>query len=331
MKMDKLIRILGGVLGAQVLLAAITWWPSGGTDGEARDLIATDASNLSSIVIHGRAGGTEDPLELRQDGGNWTIASLEGYPASDTQLETLFETIDKLKVRTPVVNNAYHHSEMDVADDAYNRKLEITTEGGDTTVLYLGSAQGKSAHVRIAGSDEVYRVRGVSSTVPERASRYFDRDFQKVDVESVRSVVIARPEQEPIRFVWENDAWAIPGLVPPGQTVDQGVARQFVQSAVNLRMLEPHGRATTPQMGLQDGVTVSWTEEQDDGSSLAGEYTVGAEVPGESGQVFLKSSTSPFVFRGMANQLQHALEKPVDELFVDPGPPPALEALPEFP
>lgn len=321
MNMDNLLRTLGGVLGFQALLAMITWWPQGSADAELRDLVPPDAAELARITIHPPSGNADgEPMVLEKKSGTWRITSLYDYPAADQNLDTLFETIDKIKVRSPVSRRDYNQAEMGVADDTYYRKLDLVTEAGKEISLYFGSAQGKAAHVRVGGDNDVYRVRGISAAIPERPTRYFERDFQKIDVDSVRSLTIRRPGEPPIDFVYTDGTWALPGLTPEGKEVDQGQARAFVQSAVNLRMLTPLGTTATPDMGLTEGVSVQWTEEQSDGTSLAGEYRVGAEVPGETGQVYLQSSTAPYVFAGLTAQLQHAREKTVDSLFVDPAP-----------
>lgn len=337
MNMDTILRGLGGLLGAQVLLAAITWWPSGDGEVEARDLVRTAAADLSKIVVHPRPGSADaDPLVLQQEDGDWVIASMFDYPASQTQLTTLFETIDKLEVRSPISTHDYNHAEMDVAADTFSRKLELTDGSGDTVTVYVGSAQGRSAHVRVDGDDNVFRVRGISSAIPEQATRYFERDFQKVDVDSVRSLTINRPDEAPVTFERVDADWTLPGLTPDGKVVDQSKARSFVQSTLNLRMLNPEGTAVRPDMGLETGVRVTWTEEQEGGASVTGEYAVGAQAGEEASHVYLKSSTSPYVFVGLTGQLQHAREKSIEDLFVDPvaEPPPGdpggmPEGLPE--
>ncbi len=324
MNMDMIIRVLGGVLGVQILLAAITWWPSGSGSSDTRDLVATDAAKLDKIAIYGRVLEGEvhdDPLVLERKSGEWVITSAFDYPADEDNLKPVFEAIDKLVVTDAVATQAYSHGAMDVSDDEHSRKLELTS-GEATTTILLGSAQGKAVHVRVAGDNPVYKVRGITPySIPEHATRIFDRDFQKVDVASVREMTIERPGEAPIRFVYEDGTWDLPDLVPPGKAVDQSGAREFVKSTLNLRMLEPHGRDVTSEMELDArGVKVSWLEEQDDGSSLAAEYYVGADVEGVEGRVYLKSTTTPWVFEALPNQTQHAREKGVEDLFVDPPP-----------
>ncbi|MBX2801933.1 MAG: DUF4340 domain-containing protein [Myxococcales bacterium] len=320
MTTEAINRALAITLGVQALFATIAWWPSASGPADAVDLIEVDAAELSQITIHSRILQGEvpdDPLVLKRDGDSWIIPSSFDYPASQANLDPLFEALDKLVVRRPIATQAYNHTAMDVHENERSRKLDLVMPDGDTISLYVGSAEGNAAHVRLADDDDVYRVRGVNpSSIPDRATRYFDRDFQKMNSKDVTSVTVQRPGQPPITFQRAEEIWTMPGRTPPGKILNQPGADAFVQSVVNLRMMEPHGTQVTPEMGFDTGVVVTW-EASVDGAPTSGEYRVGSEIPNENGRVYLRTNQQPWVFEALSSQLQHALERGVDDLFDD--------------
>ena len=316
-------KILAGTLGVQLLFVAIAWWPSSDSGSQVDDLIPVDAAELSRISITGRIlkGEVADqPVVMERKADGWILTSSDDYPVDDANLDDVFEQLDKLVLRSPIATQAYSHAAMDVADDQYSRRIEVDTADGQTITFFLGSAEGKSSHVRRADTDEVYRVRGISAFgIPDQASRYFNRDFQKVDASTLTELTIERPDQAPIRFVKDGDAWTLPDLTPEGKELDPAQANAFVSTAVNFRMLEPHGKIKTPEMGLDTGIVVSWSGSED-GASISGEYRVGAPIPDESGRRYVKASHSVYIVEVLEGQLAHAMERGVDDLFRDPVP-----------
>ena len=189
---------------------------------------------------------------------------------------------------------------------------------------YVGSAQGtRRPTFESIGDDDVFRVRGISCRRHSQSSatRYFDRDFQKVDVATVDSLTIERPGEPPLSFVKDAEGvWSIPDRpMPAGKQVDQTQTQTFVQSTVNARMMEPHGRQETPEMGLDNGVVVTWTTTVD-GATEQNSYRVGSPVASSNGRRYLKSSTSPFVLEVLESQMDHALSRGIDDLYTEAAP-----------
>ncbi len=316
MTTTKLNQFLGVALVGQLLLVGFAWMPRASETSESRDLVPTDAASLDKITIYGRTARDEvpeAPTVLVRDGTTWKIASTFDYPADPELLEPLFEAIDSLVARTPVATQAYSHAALDVADEQHMNKFEIVS-GENTTTLFLGAAEGKAAHVRLDGEDDVYKVRGFSvAGLPYRANRIFDRDFLKIPVVDVTSLSIERPGQPPVRLaVTESDGWTMEGL-PEGRVLDQPKTRDFVRTSTNLRMLEPHGTEVTADMGFDQGIVVSFTTD-DDGTTTSHQYVVGNEIPGENGRLFLKTSDHPWVFELLKGNLQHALDPKTERI-----------------
>jgi Domain of unknown function (DUF4340) len=318
--MSSLNRVLLGVLGVQVALAAITNWPEGGP-AEPRDLLGVTAEEIQSITVAGRKQPNETEtspsVKLVREGSGWVLESEEGFPASDALVQPLLDNLGKLKVTDAIATTETSHAGLEVAADAHTRMVEVTTKAGATTKVFLGASQGKTTHVRVDGQREVYDVTGFTAwSLAENANRYFDRDFLKVDPAEVQTLTLQRPGQAPVTFTQVEDVWTM--SPNDGRPLDANATTGFVRGLVNVRMLEPEGKQITPEMGLDgpDAVVVTWTTRGADGQpGSSSSYRVGAAVPNESGRFYLKSETSPYVLQVLKGSVANALDKPIDTVY----------------
>lgn len=316
--MIALNKTLLGALAVQSVLAAAMWWPTADTANQPIDWIPSEAATLASITIHGRHTPDEPAgpgVELTRTGDAWSVASSSGYPADTEKLTGLFDAIDALQGRTAIANNAHNHRTLDVADDEHTRKLTVVAENGQTTTLIVGAGQGRSAHVRAANDDDVYAVRGVSGwSIPDQASRFFDRDFVAVAPSEVASVSVFRDGSTVLALTRADGAWSLADT-PEGQAVDTQKAETFVTDLLKVRLQEPEGTEVRPEHGFDQGVIVSWTTAGD--APTTASYTVGAAVPDAEGQRFVRADHSTFVVRAVDSSVRHALDKGPDAFLVD--------------
>jgi hypothetical protein len=338
--MNTVNKGLLGALGVQVALALFTNWPSSGPGAE-RDLLGFPTDQIQSISITGRKAHDEvpeAPVTLTHADSGWVISSAEDYPAKDDLVQPVLDALGKLKVHLPVATTADSQVNLEVADDTFTRMVEVHSKDGQTRKLYLGAGQGKTTHVRVDGEKETYDADGFTAwSVAETANRYFDRNFLVVDLNSVQSVTVQRPNQAAMNFVKSPDGnWTVNGLLP-GQELDQSATASFVSSLVNVRMVDPAGKTVKPEMGFDgpNATVVTWTATPPapEGSSADGSapaaapvtqsYRIGAEIPGKNGRYYLKSDTSPYVVEMLKGNVQNALEKPLDKLLVGATPPPS--------
>ncbi|MEO0604249.1 MAG: DUF4340 domain-containing protein, partial [Myxococcota bacterium] len=220
MNIEQMLRILMGAFLVQGLLAIITWWPTDSGPAEPRDLVETDASALERITVTGsvqRSETPDEPLVLARDGETWTLPSKFDLDVPESKIAKLLEAIDSLEVVRPIAENAYRHADLDVADDQHTRKLVLETASGDTTTVFLGSASGSAAHVRVEGEDEVYRVRGVTAySIQTGASSYFDAEILDVDPSTVDQLTVRREDGTSFTFTQAEGQWQVDVPGPAG-------------------------------------------------------------------------------------------------------------------
>lgn len=304
-----------GLLGALVVqgaLVAVAWWPTADGPVEARDLLGFPTDQLVSVTIWGRMAPDEvpeAPVRMSRTDAGWVLDSADAYPASDTNVTPLLEQLQAMKSNESVASRVESYPALEVADDHFTRKLELTARDGTTRTLLVGAAGGREVNVRVAGEADAWRVRGVNAwSIAEHENRYFDRDFLKVDPASVSSVELVNPGQAPLQFARAEDGtWTVSGA-PADLDLDPIKVADFVETALTIRMLEPVGREVKPEHGLDAGTRVSWVGA--DGTRSG--YRVGSRVEGETGRYFLKSDHSPYVVKMLEGNVTHLTE-------VDPG------------
>jgi hypothetical protein len=155
-------KILLGTFGVQLVLAVVMWLRGdAATALKAKPILpGLDAAKVTRIQV---SGATGPAVDLVKKDKNWVIASSFSYPADTAKVTKLLTPIAKMAAAEPMATQTARHKQLHVADDEFERKIVITADGKDTT-LYVGTpaGMGRSA-VRVAGSDDVYAVSGVSA------------------------------------------------------------------------------------------------------------------------------------------------------------------------
>lgn len=322
MNIEQLLRVLTGAFLVQGLLAIITWSSTSGSGpSEPRDLVAVDAAELEKITIYDSVQRTEEavePLVLEKSGEGWVVPSQFSIAATDAKMERLLEQIDKLESRRPIAQNAYRHADLDVAEDQHTRKLVLTPADGEDITVYLGSAQGSAAHVRLDGDDNVYLVRGITGYgISTAANQYFDRNVLKVDANTVDGVAVTRADGTSFAFTRTDVGWTVDVAPPQGRSLDNGKAQEFISKMLNVSIREPLGTDVTPAMGFgtDQATVVSWTSTED-GATVAGRFEIGAEVDPDSGRYFLRIDGQPLIYEVLGSAVENAKDKPLTNLFV---------------
>ena len=315
--MTTLNKILLGGFILQALLAVGTWWPDSGPP-EVQNLLGMSPEDIKSIRITGRKAldeTPEAPVELVRGDSGWLIHTVGDYPATEAQMAPLLEGLGKLKAQFPIATQQATYTSLEVADDAFTRKIEIEGKDGSKRTLLVGVGQGKSAAVRVEGEDEVWSVSGVTAwTFGDVANRYFERDILVVDVETVNEVTITRPNTVPIVFRRdEAKLWTMPSTPEPlleGQTLDQQATSTFISKLLNLRMADPGAAQATPEMGFDgpDVFDVTWTATAE-GQSSTGSYRVGGVPATKSNRHYVRIEGKSWIFEVHDSNLEQAMKR----------------------
>lgn len=189
-------KILIGLLVAQVVLAVIVL--SRGDDRAAHKehpLFASfDAAKVTRVQVFGDKPG--DKIDVAKRGAGWVLASGFDYPADGSKLGDALSPIAKLTAGEPITTQASRHKQLHVADDDFTRKLVMTVDGKDVTMYIGGPAGVRRTAVRLAGSDDVYAVAGITAaSLSVEPRQWVDPTYVKVAQADIAKIVIQRDGQ----------------------------------------------------------------------------------------------------------------------------------------
>jgi hypothetical protein len=129
-------RTLAIVLGVQLLLVAVFWWPRDPAAG-SRPVFDVGRADIERIEIETRpaAGAEPSPLVLVRDDDRWKLASAADYPADPEKVEQLIDSLVALRAGSAIATRAASHSALNVANDNYGRRILVAAGGCRRVVL----------------------------------------------------------------------------------------------------------------------------------------------------------------------------------------------------
>ncbi len=297
--------ILAVALLAQVGLLLAIAGSSSGAGAAAPHPLLPDLASVKAAKITIR-DGADKSLTLERAGDAWTLADPAGYPADSSKVEDLLAKLGKLEVGRPIVTSARYHEQLEVADDKFERRVEVFPEGKDAPAadLLIGTSPSYGVeHVRAEGDDRVYEARGIRPyDVRAEAPAWIDRDLVGAPPGDVVAVTV-RNGHGRFELRRENGAWSSPEAA--GKKLDGNAVDGYVRSLASLAADAPAGPLEGGDFGLDrpaGEVEISWREPapppppkpdgaKDDANEAPApgplhtvKLRVGKEVPGADGK-----------------------------------------------
>ena len=229
----KLNKILGAVLVAQFVIFGAVILLGGSSEPETqkpRELLPDlDQKTVTRIAI-GEGEGKRAVLEKKA--GRWVLHSGGDFPAKQDKVDELVDKLAAVTAGPPVAEKATYHRALEVADEKYQRKIEIERSKGDKLTFYLGSSPAlKKVHFRMAGQDPVYLAGDLSAWgVGARANAWVDTDYFKVEQKEIVSLTLKNEHGELALSKGADGKWALAGLKPE-EKLDSGAVDSLVGSA----------------------------------------------------------------------------------------------------
>lgn len=325
--MKKWTTGLAVLLLVQVGLIAWQWQPRESADFRAaQELLlsfapeAIDEIRITAGKTDAEAPGSDtpastDPLTLRRMEGQWQVSDYFDMRANAEKIETFLSDLQTLKAGWPVATTAASAKRFDVADDAYQRRIELVSQGQVVQTLYLGSSPGlRKVHARVAGTDDTHAVNFAVFNAPAQKRDWMDRGLLTLNTEDVTAVRTGG-----WRLERRGENWTLADL-PSGKTTNQTVAGDWIRTLTGLEIDEVLGTEEKPEFQLADSahnleVTLK------DGRTL----TYRLAQPDESHAV-LQRSDDPRFFRIAAYQLNDLLTLDLEALQQDAPAPDAPAA-----
>ena len=194
---SKTLSLLTGVLAVQLVLAGGLWWSDRPVSATADAVTAPiDIARVDRVVIE---DGT-DSVTLRRnasDGGSdgdWILEDRPEVALDNARLTELVESVTNLPPALPVATSERSRTQLDVADDDYQRRVRLFAGDERLLSLLIGTSPGyRKAHVRHEGEDAIVAAPLSVHSMPVDRDDWIDAsalalsDVTAADVESLET------------------------------------------------------------------------------------------------------------------------------------------------
>jgi hypothetical protein len=320
--MTKFQRILVAILIAQLALAAFVLWPRPSASGPVKPLMSDiKADDITSLTIQDdkgtalklvRQGNPSSTAAAGAGQAGWVLPEAGDYPVDATKLTPLLAKLAGLKADRPVAQTPASQKRLQVADDAFQRRVDISTSGGAKRTLLVGSgAGGQSSHVRVGGQNEVY----LASDLPAwelnvDPAFWIDTTYVKVTPTDVVGFSLANSNGQWNFTVDDKGAWAMEGLAS-GEQLDANQVKALINQITSLRMTRPLGKTDDPAYGLAQPAALLTLKAKSGDAQKVYTLAIGTKDAVDSSYV-VKLSDSPYYVRVAEFSVRDLVEKKRD-------------------
>ena len=290
--MTKGNKILAALLVLQVVLLVVVFWPRSSDAAGGKLFLGLEAVNVTAVTISDSDGRS---IRLARTPFGCVLPEADDYPCEKNRLPDFLTRVEDITKTSLVAETKASHARLKVAEDEFERLIELDTAEGERHRLYLGtSPRTGSGHVRAAGQDRVYLAPSLSAAVsPVEASFWVDPSYVKVNPEQVTSFTQDNPQGMFRLEKNDEEGWVVAGA-EDDRVLDQAKVTSLVGKLATLRLLRPLGKEELETYRL--GAPVSKVAISTQAESGNGEETVlriGAKFEDEAAFV-VKSSKSPY-------------------------------------
>ena len=257
---------------AAVLLLQLVWLGSRAiqappTSGSAaRGLLLAElvpAEVLRLEIVSG--SGSEKQVVVERDGeaSAWRVSDLFDYAADGDKVDEALRDLAGLEIASVVSSTAHHHVDFKVAESEFEKRIRL--EAGDETVELIFGSTGPAGtiHVRRAGEDTVYAVRGYSSwRFSERTKDWIDKVYFTAPRERIAHVTITVANdqaKETTSFSLERageESWVLLGAGGTRSPAESDKVDSVLRAMSRVSLSELVGRIDDEDVAFGDPVAV---------------------------------------------------------------------------
>ncbi|BCX03909.1 MAG: hypothetical protein KatS3mg053_1847 [Candidatus Roseilinea sp.] len=321
--MNRRNQILAVLLVVQIVVAAIVLvLPAQASNRTLRPLMSqVAAADVTALTIQERP---DRRVHIAKKDGQWVLPEVEDFPVNESKVTELLNKLTAIQVGQPVATTATSHARLQVAEDTFARRVDLTTGQGDQT-LFFGSARGGSSHVRLGGSNDVFLTTklatfDISSDLPSWINTiYFTSTEAAVGKVVITNITGTLEFQRNV-----SDVWEFKGLAA-GEVFNPSRLETILSRVSSLYMVRPLGKTAKPEYGMdRPTATITLTLKSDLSSLAPLVLTIGAKADADNAYV-VKSRNSPWYVHVNAFILDEIVNARRED-FIQPPATPTPEA-----
>lgn len=301
--MNTVIRNLSILLVLQLALVAYVQWkpnPLAQFDS-SESFVSAPISEADGLNIASK----DKTLSLSKSAeGTWIVEGDLAFPASVNKLSGILDFFKEAKKGWPVGQTRASAKQFQVADDAFERKIEFKKDDKNLATLYVGDSPGfRKTYFRNGSDVQIFSLEFPSYEFGVEPKDWYDPHyltFKAQDVQELNVNDISLHRDQDGKLAAKEDA-------PEGKEWSTNKAEAVVRAVSELRYTEVLGKADDTKLDLgkesfRFSVKLSGKEETHEyiisSKSIPADKT-DKEAAGNataSNKYFLKASHIPYVF-----------------------------------
>jgi hypothetical protein len=320
--MNRRNQVLAVLLAVQIVVGVVVFWPRAAvSEAEAGPLL--DGFSANEVVSLTITDSENKQVTMVKGSEGWGLPEADDYPVDGEKVSSLLDKIESLQADRQVTRTESSHQRLKVAQDDFERLIELQLADGDSYQLYVGSSPRASAtHVRAGDRPETYLTGELASyDADATAARWIDTIYYTVPQTTTVALTLKNENGEFEFERVEGDEWTMVGLAED-EKFNQVLFNSLLGQVTSLRLAEPIGRHEEDWFEMDQPQFVVTLETEDDQA-----YTlrVGAKDDGENNYYVAKWSESPYYVWLAEYVINNYLDKTRDD-FLELPPTPTVEA-----
>ena len=332
--MNRLIGLLGGVLGVQLILASFLGWTSTGISGVARNeqVLSFDTKAITRVTL-------EQPqkaaLVLDRQGNGWSIPALEGFPAFTGKVDGILGRLSGLYKRTPVATSAVALKRFKVSPTNFEHKVTLAVGEKTVATLWLGDSPGvRQIYGRANDEEAVYSLDITAYEVDADPNQWADKTLLTLKPEEIAEITLLDAhlvrEKAPSKEAKKDSKdsvppgkWQLEGL-QPGEEINAEAIDTLVNRLSGIGFEAVLGKENKP-VYRQDAPVLKLSVRTQAGELreyVFSEQATDSTASGKGMVHVLKTSVSPYYLKVADFTVAELMEMHRNKLLKQPATPP---------
>ncbi|MDX2092556.1 MAG: DUF4340 domain-containing protein [Kofleriaceae bacterium] len=235
-----------GLLAVQLVLAVVMLrTPDDAAAAKDKPLLpGFDVAKVTRVVVS--SSQSTAPIDLVKRDGGWVLASHFDYPVDATKITDLLGPLAKMAAAAPIATSPNRHKQLRVANDDHERRLIVTIDGKEQTILLGGSAGARRTAVRLGNEERVFAVRGISAySAGTEPRQWIDASYVKVPRDEISAITVQRGAstvelaRASTSAPWTASLDGAPVAPAAGESLDATAIDNLVTAASTIELAAP--------------------------------------------------------------------------------------------